>query len=245
MKSVFTQFVSEMKGKGIDLIFVCHADSVKEGNTTVFQPKMTGGSYGTLMQVADMVGFMESINNKRTINFSPTDRNIGKNSAEFDVMNIPHYTDEKYPTFMADLISKCKEKMESLSESQKETLEKLNDYKLQIADCESISDLNEMLSPIQELPPAHKLQLEKVWGERMIALWDIHTDGCKSLKSFNDMIGEMSGNVHQGLKSKVWNGLKSKAEAKGFMYDGEGKKFIKDPTKAAATKEAETESSTS
>jgi len=100
MKSVFRQFVNNIKTQGIDLIFICHSESQKEGDNIKFIPKMTGGSYDILISEADMVGYMESRNNKRTIQFNPTDRNIGKNTAEFELIEVPHYTEEYYSTLV-------------------------------------------------------------------------------------------------------------------------------------------------
>lgn len=172
LKNLFKQFVAEMKGRKINLIFVCHTETFKDGDVVKFRPKMTGGSYDILLAEADMVGYMESRSNKRTISFSPTDRTIGKNTAEFDLIEVPHYTAEDYQDFVARLIEKTKEKMLTINQAQQEAIEKVGKFREAISATEDVTELSMLHSQIEELSPVYRLQLLALFEPHYMKVWD-------------------------------------------------------------------------
>lgn len=173
LKNLFKQFVAEMKARKINLIFIAHTESFKDGDTVKFRPKMTGGSYDILLAEADMVGYMESRANKRTISFSPTDRTIGKNTAEFGVIEVPHYTAPEYHDFMAQLIEKTKEKMLTINEAQQEAITKVAAYRETIQNTTEIDEMIPLHGVIEELSPVYKLQLLALFEPNFMKLWDV------------------------------------------------------------------------
>lgn len=240
MKSIFNQFVNDMRQRGIDIIFICHAETFKDGDEVKYRPKVTGGSYDILMSVSDMVGYMESKNNKRTIEFNPTDRNIGKNTAEFDRIELPHYSDDSWPTFCADLIQKTKDKMTKMSEAQEEAIQKLNEFKERIRKCDDITKLEEIRKETDSMSKLYQLQLKKELDKKYFELYEINivktvTDA-KSAQEMLDIIREEPDKY----QSKLQNILKSRIDEINVVYDGKEKKFV-DPEKPKKTEKSEPE----
>lgn len=170
LKNTFNFFCNSMRALNIDLIFVCHETESKTSKNQRI-PKMTGGSYDILVAMSDMVGYMESINNKRTIDFEPKDSHTGKNTAEFELIDVPHYSAPEYQTFMGDLITKTKAKMEQLSDIQKAALETVNLKRDAINKAENHAALEPLYAEIQSMVPAFKLQLTKVYDDRWMAIY--------------------------------------------------------------------------
>ncbi len=162
LKSKFKILKTLAVAKGVDLILICHVKDEKEGDVIKKVPLITGGSYDILKQSSDLIGFMESVNGKRTLDFNPTDRHTGKNSPEFPKFELPHYTAPEWKGFLANIISQTKNKMNEMSESQKVALDALEKSREEFEDCDSIELLTELLMKYKAvLPTGHYLQLQE------------------------------------------------------------------------------------
>ncbi|WP_262055125.1 hypothetical protein [Parabacteroides distasonis] len=76
-------------------------------------PDCTGQSKDLLIRIADQVGFITMINEKRTICFDPTDTTVGKNVAQIPPTVIPECNSTEFPSFMAGIVSKVKKAIQS------------------------------------------------------------------------------------------------------------------------------------
>lgn len=167
MKNVFSQFKNWVKSLNCSLIFIAHS-TIKEDDRQI--PKVTGGSYDVLQQECDLIGFMYSNLNKRVIDFNPTDIHVGKNCAEFNILEIPEYVEPSYKTFFSDLIQKTLDKMNSLSEEAQKIIEKIDNYKgyvLELGDAES---LNKALDDVKKETRIVSIQMFQLLSDRAKSL---------------------------------------------------------------------------
>lgn len=148
MKDAFNQFKNWAKAQRINLIFIAHTTTLEEGDNTKFIPKVTGGSYDLLRQECDLIGYMYSNANKRVIDFNPTDAHIGKNCAEFSLMEVPHYTSKEYPTFFQDLVEKTLDKMNALNENQVKAVKKLTEFSKGLNLIDDLENCNGLIETI-------------------------------------------------------------------------------------------------
>ena len=145
LKSQFAQWVAGMKGKGKDLVFIAHEKIEKNGDETYACPDIVGGSYNTLMNIADAVGYMHFDAGKRVIDFAPTDRWMAKvPPCGWGQIVLPDFGKE--PNFLANLIAEAKASMGRISAQSAalagvveewrrwlETSPKLGEFNLKIA----------------------------------------------------------------------------------------------------------------
>lgn len=228
LKTVFTAFVNKMKAMNIDIVFICHSSTQTEGDQKKFIPKVTGGSSDVLLAVCDMVGFYQSTGNKRTLEFNPTDRNVGKNTAEFKTIKVPHYTDEKYKTFLADLIQETKDKMFSMNEQQKEALEKLATFRDEIDEIDDLETLEALRPSIMAMSDSYKFQLIKSYDDKYQKIAFELVD-CFSLDTeYNDFI-EIANNMPNLIQKIVKTRMVVKGKAKGILYDKSLNMFVAAP----------------
>ena len=82
LKSKFKAFNDRCSQLGLNVIYVSHDKETSEGDQKVLRPDVAGASLGVLVREMDLVGYMESRNNRRTISFTPTDRFYAKNTCE-------------------------------------------------------------------------------------------------------------------------------------------------------------------
>lgn len=166
LKEEFNRFINDLKRRGLDIIVICHTEQYKDGENLRFRPKMTGGSYDILMQVADIVGFMESKGDKRTLDFNPKDRHIGKNAPRFAAFNVPNFDDIAFENFMGNILTQTKDKMSKLDEEQQNALNLLEEKRQEIEKADTYESLTELETTFDALKPAFKIQLLKITSDK-------------------------------------------------------------------------------
>jgi len=166
----FKIFVSNRRSENADLVIIAHAKDEKEGDILKKIPDVTGQSYNLLLRIADQVGYMKTVNNKRTIQFEPSDTTIGKNVARIPIVQIPDESSHDFKTFMADLITNVKLAIQNMSEAQREALEKMERYQTEVSECNDPDDLTTLLQVAKELQPSYRAVIEKLIIERSKSL---------------------------------------------------------------------------
>lgn len=161
----FKVFIANRRSESADIVIIAHSKDDKDGDVTKKMPDVTGGSYQLLLRIADQVGYMSMQNNKRTIQFEPTDKTIGKNVARLPIILIPDETDPEFKTFMGTIIEKTKKAICAQSEAQTEALKKVESFSKEIKKCKNPEALTLMITPIQELGKPTNASLLKEMGD--------------------------------------------------------------------------------
>lgn len=81
--NVKTQFLNLLKlldSKNKSIIFVAHETEEKDGDNTKKRPDCSGSARKDIVKELDFMGYMSMAENKRVIDFSPTDQYYAKNS---------------------------------------------------------------------------------------------------------------------------------------------------------------------
>jgi len=146
----FKLFLNNRRNEGLDVIIIAHAK--KDEDTKKAIPDVTGQSYQLILRVADQVGYVSFVNNDRTIQWTPTDLTVGKNTANLPMMKVPDKSDLELKTFMADVIDQVKKSLVEMSELQREALAKSEGYQDQIGKVKKVDELNDLITPVQGLP---------------------------------------------------------------------------------------------
>jgi hypothetical protein len=102
----FKAFLTKLRGYDKDIIMLAHAKEDKDGDIVTFRIDAIGSSKNEITKLSDLIGYIYTINNQRTISFNPTDSFIGKNCAEIPTSEIPKPIDA--PLFLASLIEDAK-----------------------------------------------------------------------------------------------------------------------------------------
>lgn len=152
----FKMFINRRRSEDIDIVVLAHAKEEKDGDNTKISPDVTGGSKDLLLRIADQVGFMYMANNRRTIQFDPTDRTIGKNVARLPVLEVPNETDPSFKTFMAGIIDAVKDSIQSATEAQKEAMEAIDRVRNLIDELKTIEDAETVSLEIVKMPKSHQ-----------------------------------------------------------------------------------------
>lgn len=110
LKSRFANWINQVRLGGRDVIMLAHEKEEKDGDDRIMRPDITGGSYVEVMKFTDLVGYLGiDRSGKRTLDFNPSDRHLGKNAAGWKTLPVPDLS--KNPTFLADLLADAKAKI--------------------------------------------------------------------------------------------------------------------------------------
>lgn len=162
----FKLFINARREEGLDIVVIAHAKEDKDGDIIKISPDVTGQSKDLLLRIADQVGFLTMVNNKRTLTFEPTDKTIGKNVAKIPTIEIPDENDPAFLAFMADIIDKVKESVQKQSEEQKQALEKIRQITSSIETMETHEQANGILAEILELTKMQQSGLRKLFNSK-------------------------------------------------------------------------------
>jgi len=163
----FKLFVNRRRAEKLDIVIIAHGKEEKDGDNTRISPDVTGGSKDLLLRIADQVGYMYMENNRRTINFNPTDKTVGKNVARFPILTVPNETDPAFKTFMADIIQKVKSSIQEKSEEQKEMLLKIEAVQKDLSEIKSPEQAAKVSELIKGLPASHQVAFRNSMKAKM------------------------------------------------------------------------------
>lgn len=143
----FKAFLTKLRGYGKNIIMLAHAKEDKDGDTVTFRIDAVGSSKNEITKLSDLIGYIYTVNNKRTISFNPTDSFIGKNCANIPTSEIP--TPKDNPLFLASLIEDAKTTLNADSAVQIEAQKKEaidNEVAMEmISNCVDTSHCNELI----------------------------------------------------------------------------------------------------
>lgn len=162
----FKDFTNRRRAEGIDIVIIAHSKEEKDGDNIKVSPDVTGQSKDLILRIADQVGFITMVNGKRTINFEPTDRTIGKNVARIPSVAIPDEKDPAFPTFMADIIATVKSSIRKQSEDQIKAQAKLAEIQQKIADCAFVEELTGLFELVADFSKTEKTAVWKLVQKR-------------------------------------------------------------------------------
>jgi hypothetical protein len=119
LKSRFVAFLKLLNSFGKDVVLIAHMDEQRNGDDVIERLDVQGGSKGEIYKAADAMGRLVMEGGKRMLKFSPADAAFGKNPGQLEPLLVPHNDDAVFDTFLAQVITKTKDKLNTLSEDQK------------------------------------------------------------------------------------------------------------------------------
>jgi hypothetical protein len=142
LKARFIAFMKMLNGFGKDVVLIAHMDEQRNGDEIIERLDVQGGSKGEIYKAADAMGRLAIRDGKRVLNFSPTDAAFGKNPAQLEPLLVPHHQTPEFVDFLARVITATKDKLNELTEAQREAQEVLEKWRLAITDIADADGIN-------------------------------------------------------------------------------------------------------
>lgn len=148
LKARFIAWTKMIRGFGLDVVLISHADEQRSGDEIIERLDIQGGSKNEIYKAADVMGRLYLSQGKRILNFSPTDTAFGKNPAQLPPLEVPHYAEA--PQFFAGVLERIKAELNKQSDAQKQAANMLADWKAKIDEAKSVDDFNALIPKTQE-----------------------------------------------------------------------------------------------
>ncbi len=145
LKSRFTAFLKLLNSFGKDVVLIAHMDEQRSGDDVIERLDVQGGSKGEIYKAADAMGRLVISNGQRYLRFSPTDAAFGKNPGQLEPLAVPAATAPEFENFLAEVIQETKDRMNEMTESQREAQAALAKFQTSVLSAETAEDVNELM----------------------------------------------------------------------------------------------------
>lgn len=149
LKTTFVAWMNTLKSFGLDIVLMAHMDEQKDGDGKIERIDIQGGSKNEVYKVSDLMGRFYMENRKRVLNFSPSDVAFGKNPAQLDPFDVPHYS--TMPGFLGGIIKTTKDAINKLSAEQQEVQLLLADWQTKVGGAATAADFNALMPAANEI----------------------------------------------------------------------------------------------
>lgn len=143
LKAEFVAWLKHLNSLGKDVVLIAHMDEQRNGDEIIERLDVQGGSKGEIYKAADAMGRLSIRDGKRMLNFSPTDAAFGKNPGQLEPLEVPH--PERDPTFLAAVIQQIKDRLNAMTEEQREAQAVLEKWRDRTTAAEDVTAINALL----------------------------------------------------------------------------------------------------
>lgn len=143
LKAEFVAWLKHLNTLGKDVVLIAHMDEQRNGDEIIERLDVQGGSKGEIYKAADAMGRLSIRDGRRILNFSPTDAAFGKNPGQLEPLEVPH--PEREPTFLAEVIQQIKDRLNAMTEEQREAQAVLEKWRENLADVEDAAGINALI----------------------------------------------------------------------------------------------------
>lgn len=155
LKAEFVAWLKHLNSLGKDVVLIAHMDEQRNGDEIIERLDVQGGSKGEIYKVADAMGRLSIREGRRILNFSPTDAAFGKNPGQLEPLEVPH--PDREPEFLAAVIQQIKDRLNAMTEEQREAQALLDKWREKLADVEDADGINELVASASDAPKAVKI----------------------------------------------------------------------------------------
>lgn len=140
LKTAFAQWLGRIRTFGKHIILIAHEKEEKDGDNTIVRVDAMGATRIEVIRLSDLVGFVSAINNRRTLDFNPTDRHTGKNCAGFDALTIADVKLE--PSWLGNVMGEALKRMNAQTDIQREHEAEMEQWRNVIAALDTADKVN-------------------------------------------------------------------------------------------------------
>jgi len=164
LKGRFTGVLNQWRTWGKDIVLLAHMDEKTEGEVVKERFDIQGGSKMEIYKSSDAIAKLYIQGKKRMLDFSPREGSLGKNPAQFEVIEVPDY--RKEPLFLAGVVQNIKNSINKLSEDQKQEADAIEGWRKLITACKTPANFNSLLPTVKQESQIIKALMMAVATER-------------------------------------------------------------------------------
>ena len=145
LKGVFNSWLRQTMQIGKDIVLVAHAKEEKAaGDETNQRPDIQGGSYAEILKSTDMLGYLYRGRSGAVLDFSPTERHVGKNAPGFEPLNVPDL--HAQPDWFATVLQSAKDTLNKRNSASKEVAAAVAEVREMVTEAQSAAEINDLVA---------------------------------------------------------------------------------------------------
>lgn len=152
---------------GVNICLVSHSKDQGDDAIARMDLAIKGGSSEIVMRISDQIGFMYMEGANRTIDFSPSQMHVGKDTGAIGKITVPNPTDAGYGAFLEGIVARVNGKMFAESAAQLKAREVIETYMAEVAFAESPEEFTDISERLAKESPAVRAQLKSVLTTRL------------------------------------------------------------------------------
>ena len=150
LKAAFATWMGFLSSLGKDVVLIAHDREDKKGDELIFRADIQGSSHGEVFKRADGVAYLHMVGREYILDFSPTDRWLGKNPGRFEPFTVPSdFSTQR--NFLGDVIDQVKAAMNRRSEEQRAVLDALDEWSIRIQEATNAEEVNALVADAASL----------------------------------------------------------------------------------------------
>lgn len=201
LKSRFRTFLARVRAMEKDLLLIAHGREDKDGDVTQVRPDIQGGSYGEVLKSADFVGYLAMVGKHRVLDFSPSDRWVGKNPAGWRPLQVPPIA--KATRMLAELFDEGRQALGDISEDAAKVLQQVQSWKGAIPGYATVEDVNRAFQTLTTSSPMVQAQVKPLLHDRAKALGLIADVATKTYRAPQPVAPPMPPPVTTAIAAEV------------------------------------------
>lgn len=152
---------------GLNVCFIAHAKDAGEDAIARMDLAIKGGSSDIVVRVSDQIGFMYMEGASRTIDFSPSQMHLGKDTGNIGKVSVPRPENDSYNLFLDNICYAVNGKMFAETEAQILAKETIESYKAEIEFATTVIDFESVTERLAKESPAIRTALKSTITKRM------------------------------------------------------------------------------
>lgn len=155
----FSAFLKLLRGFGKDVVLLSHMDEKMDGDAIKERLKIQGGSKDLVLTDSDVIARISVFNKERHLMFSPTETAFGKDPAGLVQMSIPDVSTQAFKTCLADIVTRIKADLNTLSEEQARQKSEAEWFAAALAEIDTADGINALLDRAKKAGKAISMQV--------------------------------------------------------------------------------------
>lgn len=144
LKAAYATWLASLSAMGKDIVLIAHDREEKRGDDVALRPDIQGGSYGEVFKRADGIGYMYRSGRSTILDFSPTDKWIGKNAAGFEPLVVPDFNQQG--DYLGTVLADTKTALNRMSEEQQRIVCEISQWQDMASAANTAAEINDLIA---------------------------------------------------------------------------------------------------
>ena len=167
LSNLFNSIRNRFMELGVNICFIAHSKDAGEDAVARMELSIKGGSSDIVTRVSDQIGFVYMEEQNRTLDFSPSQMHLGKDTGAIGKVAIPTPDNSAYSTYLEAIVNKVNSKMFAESEAQVKARETVEAYRAEIGFAETPEELNDIAERLAKEAKSISAQLKSAFSTRL------------------------------------------------------------------------------